>query len=84
MGIKPDFHAIFTAWINKSQSSINIKEMEEATRIFSYLPLHYKNVEETEYVQYLWKAFENSIKTNNISLLGSVSISVSRVSLQTF
>lgn len=34
--------------------------MEEATRIFSYLPLHYKNVEKTEYVQYLWKAFENN------------------------
>lgn len=34
--------------------------MEEAFKIFSYLPLHYKNVEETEYVQYLWKAFENN------------------------
>lgn len=34
--------------------------MEEAFKVFSYLPLHYKNVEETEYVQYLWKAFENN------------------------
>lgn len=34
--------------------------MEEATRIFLYLPLHYKSAEETEYVQYLWKAFESN------------------------
>lgn len=34
--------------------------MEEAPRIFSYLPLHYKSAEETEYVQYLWKAFESN------------------------
>jgi hypothetical protein len=34
--------------------------MEEANQIFSYLPLRYKNSEEAEYVQYLWKAFENN------------------------
>ena len=34
--------------------------MEETSKIFSYLPLHYKNIEEVEYVQYLWKAFENN------------------------
>lgn len=27
--------------------------MEETSKIFSYLPLHYKNIEEVEYVQYL-------------------------------
>ncbi len=34
--------------------------MEEAYQIFSYLPLRYRTDEETEYVQYLWKAFENN------------------------
>lgn len=34
--------------------------MEEAYKIFSYLPLLYKSNEEAEYVQYLWKAFENN------------------------
>lgn len=34
--------------------------MEEAYQIFLYLPLHYRNDEEMEYVQYLWKAFENN------------------------
>lgn len=34
--------------------------MEEAYQIFSYLPLRYRNEEESEYVQYLWKAFENN------------------------
>lgn len=34
--------------------------MEEAFKILSYLPLHYKSAEETEYVQYLWKAFEKN------------------------
>lgn len=34
--------------------------MEEAYQIFSYLPLRYRNDEEAEYVQYLWKAFENN------------------------
>lgn len=33
--------------------------MEEACQISSYLPLCYKNGEE-EYIQYLWKAFENN------------------------
>ena len=34
--------------------------MEETSKIFSYLPLHYKNIEEVVYVQNLWKAFENT------------------------
>lgn len=34
--------------------------MEEAYQIFSYLPRHYSNDEQTDYVQYLWKAFENN------------------------
>lgn len=34
--------------------------MDEAYQIFSYLPLRYKNDEVVEYVQYLWKAFENN------------------------
>lgn len=34
--------------------------MEEAYKIFSYLPLLYKSNEEAENVQYLWKAFENN------------------------
>lgn len=34
--------------------------MEEACQIFSYLPIRYKNDEEAEYVQYLWRAFENN------------------------
>lgn len=34
--------------------------MEEAYQIFSYLPIRYRNDEEAEYVQYLWKAFENN------------------------
>lgn len=33
--------------------------MEEAYQIFLHLPIRYRNDEETEYVQYLWKAFEN-------------------------
>ncbi len=34
--------------------------MEDAYQIFSYLPLRYRSEEESEYVQYLWKAFENN------------------------
>lgn len=34
--------------------------MEEAFQIFTYLPLRYKSEEKAEYVQYLWKAFENN------------------------
>lgn len=34
--------------------------MEETSKISDNLPLHYKNIEEVEYVQYLWKAFENN------------------------
>lgn len=36
--------------------------MEEAYQIFSYLPIRYRTDEEVEYVQYLWRAFENNYK----------------------
>ncbi|OGQ89604.1 MAG: hypothetical protein A2464_14750 [Deltaproteobacteria bacterium RIFOXYC2_FULL_48_10] len=31
--------------------------MEEAQRIFDYLPVSYKNTTEKEYVEFLWTAF---------------------------
>ena len=31
--------------------------MEEAQRIFEYLPVSYKNPTEKEYVEFLWDAF---------------------------
>jgi hypothetical protein len=37
--------------------------MEEAQRIFDYLPASYKNPTEKEYVDFLWDAFISNYET---------------------
>ncbi|MCX8020630.1 MAG: hypothetical protein N2747_09080 [Chitinophagaceae bacterium] len=37
--------------------------MEEAGRIFDYLPVFYKNPTEEEYIQFLWEAFNSNYDT---------------------
>ena len=34
--------------------------MEEATYIFNYLPVRYKDNNEDEYIKYLWDSFESN------------------------